>query len=109
MEDPTGLLGPVRGGNARAGTAGRGAEAWSGPTAGTFGEPRRVAPSHRESELVVLNAWKHAGNLLQEGTRPERLGEHRTGHIPVSGNAGEEQYGRRRLEAGKAGGKFDAA
>jgi hypothetical protein len=44
-----------------------------------------------EVRLVMLNARKQAANLLEEGTRPERLSEHWTGHTPVSGHAGDEQ------------------
>ena len=57
----------------------------------------------------MLNARKQAANLLEEGTRPERLSEQWTRHIPVRGNAGDEQYGKCRLEAGKAAGEFQAA
>ena len=56
----------------------------------------------------MLNARKQAANLLEEGTRPERLSEQWTRHIPVRGNAGDEQYRKCRLEAGKAAGEFQA-
>ena len=56
----------------------------------------------------MLNNRKQPSNLLEEGNRPERLGEDRTRHIPVCGNARDEQDGRWRLEAGKLGGEFQA-
>jgi hypothetical protein len=64
--------------------------------------------SRQESELVMLDAGKHATNLLDEGSRPEWLGEHGTGDIPVSAEAGDKQYGRWRLEAGEVVGEFQA-
>jgi len=54
---------------------------------------RQVARSLKQ--LVMLSARKHTSNLLEEGTRPERLGEHGTGHIPLTDNAGDEQDGDR--------------
>jgi hypothetical protein len=54
------------------------------------------------------SARKHASNLLEEDTRPEGLGEHRTGQVPHTDNAGDEQYGRWSLEAGKAVGEFQS-
>jgi hypothetical protein len=56
----------------------------------------------------MLSARKHVSNLPEEGTRPERLGEHRTGHFPLTDNAGDEQYGRWSLEVGEAVGKFQS-
>ena len=44
----------------------------------------------QESDLVVLNKRKQPSNLLEEGTRPERLGEDRARYLQVCGNAGDE-------------------
>jgi hypothetical protein len=71
--------------------------------------PELKAPAMtQESNLMMLNKRKQPSNLLEEGNRPERLGEDWTRYIPVCGNAGHEQYGRWRLEAGKVGGEFHA-
>ncbi len=56
----------------------------------------------------MLSARKHAANLIQEGRGSEWLGENRTGNIAVGANAGDKQYGRRRVEAGKVAGELKA-
>jgi hypothetical protein len=68
----------------------------------------RVGTSYRESELVMLGAGKHAANLCEEGSRPEGLGEQRTGDISGLRKTGNEQHRRWRLEAGKVAGELQA-
>ena len=51
---------------------------------------------------MTPSARKDLSNLLEEGTVPEWLGEHRTEHVPPTENARDEQYGRWSVEAGKA-------
>ena len=87
----------------------RGAEGAPVPSSDAVPPPKAgAAHTGDETALGMLNNRKQPSNLLEEGTRPERLGEDRTRYIPVCGNARNEQYSRGRLEAGKLGGEFHA-
>jgi hypothetical protein len=51
---------------------------------------------------------EHTGNLLKEGERPERLGQHRTRDLSTLSNTRDEQHRRWSLEGGEVGGEIQA-